>query len=260
MKTLIRSLSLLTVGASLSMSAMAQNVAIVNGKKIPSGLLNYIVQEQEKRGNPITDEVKANIRQELINQEILRQEAVKKGLGSTEAVKYQLEMVQHAILANALRDDFLNTAQPTDEEIQSTYDSLAKMIQGSEYRSSHILVEEQDKANELIKELKNGADFAELAKANSKDPGSARNGGDLDWANPQSFVPEFATAMVKLEKGKFTEEPVKSQFGYHIILLTDVRENAAPPLDQVRDQIKERIVAQKWEEYQASLVQKAQIK
>lgn len=259
MKTMIQKLTLIAIGTTLSMGALAQNVAVVNGKAIPSGMLDYIMEEQAKRGAPATDEMRTTIRQELINQEVLRQEAIKKGLAETKAVKYQMEMVNHAILSNALRDDFLANTKPTDDEIKATYDSLAKMIQGSEYRSSHILVETEEEAKKIIGQLDGGADFGKLAEANSKDPGSAKNGGDLDWANPQSFVPEFAEAMVKLEKGKYTKSPVKSQFGYHIILLTDTRENAAPPLDQVKDQISERIINQKWEEYQAALMKKAKV-
>ncbi|NJM31674.1 MAG: peptidylprolyl isomerase [Limnobacter sp.] len=239
--------------------AVAQNAAVVNGKPVPSGLLDYIVAEQIKRGAPQTPEIRDTIRRELVNQEILKQEAIKKGLASTETVQYQMQMMNQAILSNALREDFLAKNEVSESDLQEAYNNIAKMMGGQEYHASHILVEKEEQAKALIDKLNKGASFAELAKANSKDPGSARNGGDLDWANPNSFVPEFSQAMVQLEKGKYTKQPVKSQFGYHIILVNDVRTSTPPALDTVKDQLKEGLLAQKWEKYQADLLSNAKV-
>lgn len=240
--------------------AMAQNAAVVNGQAIKSDLVDFILNEQAKRGGAPSPEMRATIVNELVKQEVLRQEAMKLGLSETDQVKYQLEMMKGAIMMNALQENFFKTAKPTEQELQESYDKISKMISGTEYRASHILVESEDEAKEIIKSLNNGGDFAAMAKAKSKDPGSGANGGDLDWANPQAFVPEFSTAMVALGKGEFSKEPVKSQFGYHVILVTDIREQAPPPLEQIKDQLEERLLGQKWEEYQAALQAKAKIK
>lgn len=251
---------LLLVGLLMAAGvAQAQNAAVVNGKPISSELLDFIVAEQAKRGAPASPEMRATIRQEMVKQEVLRQEAVKKGLGNSDSVKFQMQMINQAVLANALRENYFQTAKPSDAEIKESYDKIASMISGNEFRASHILVETEDEAKKIIADLNNGGDFAALAKANSKDPGSAQNGGDLDWANPQAFVPEFSKAMVDLKKGEYTKEPVKSDFGYHIILLTDMRESAAPPLEQIKDQLVEKMMADKWEQYQADLLKKAKI-
>ncbi|HEY1058726.1 MAG TPA: peptidylprolyl isomerase [Limnobacter sp.] len=251
---------LTTVVALASSAALAQNAALVNGQSIPSELVDFIVKEQGKRGQAPSPELRAAIRQELIKQEVLKQEALKKGLSSKPEVKYQVQMMNQAILANALREDFLKANKPSDAELQAQYKKIAEMMGGSEYRASHILVPSEDAAKAIIAKLDKGAKFADLAKAESKDPGSAPNGGDLDWANPNSFVPEFSQAMVGLKKGEYTKTPVKSQFGYHVILLADTRQATPPALDQVRDQLEQRMVEEKWEAYQEKLISGAKVK
>ncbi len=135
-----------------------------------------------------------------------------------------------------------NKKNPTsDAEVQAEYDKFKSQSSGTEYRARHILVEKEDEAKALIAQIKGGASFEELAKKNSKDPGSGQNGGDLDFANPGSYVPEFSQAMVKLKKGEMTDAPVKSQFGFHIIKLEDTREAKFPPLEEVKAQIQQRL-------------------
>ena len=139
------------------------------------------------------------------------------------------------------------------------YDKLAKGAGGGkEYRARHILVESEAEAKSVIEQLKKGVKFEELAKK-SKDPGSAANGGDLDWNGPDTFVKPFSEAMVKLEKGKYTEMPVKSDFGYHVIRLDDVREQAPPPLEQVAPQIKQELERRSIQTLQADLKAKARV-
>jgi peptidyl-prolyl cis-trans isomerase C len=145
----------------------------------------------------------------------------------------------------------------SDAEAQAEYDKFKAANSGTEYRARHILVEKEEDAKALIKQLNGGAKFEELASKNSKDTGSAANGGDLDFANPNSFVPEFSKAMVALKKGEMTQEPVKSQFGYHIIKLEDTREATFPAFDDVKAQIKQRIEQQKMGEFQKELIAKA---
>ncbi|GLR25915.1 MULTISPECIES: peptidylprolyl isomerase [Limnobacter] len=244
----------------LSATAFAQNAALVNGQPLSSDLVDFIVKEQAKRGQAPSDEVRAQIRQELINQEVLKQEAIKKGLANDKDVKLQTQMMNQAILANALHENFMKTTKLSDAEVQSTYDKIAKMMGGEEYRASHILVQSEKEAKDIIAQLDKGANFADLAKKNSKDPGSAKNGGDLDWANANSFVPEFSKAMVALKKGEYTKEPVKSQFGYHVIMLTDVRKATPPALADIRPQLEQKMLNDKWNQYQQDLLTKAKIK
>lgn len=258
-KKTLKNTAIATSLALMALPAVAQNAAMVNGQSIPSALVDYIVNEQGKRGQAPTPEMRSMIQQELINQEVLRQEAVKKGLGSKNEVKYQIQMMNQAILANALREDFFTKTKLSDKEVQEAYDRIAKLIGGSEYRASHILVETEDQAKSVIAKLGKGEKFADLAKKESKDPGSAQAGGDLDWANPNSFVPEFSQAMVGLKKGEFTKAPVKSQFGYHVILLADVRETTPPKLEEVRPQLEESMLNEKWEEYVGELKSKAKV-
>jgi peptidyl-prolyl cis-trans isomerase C len=244
----------------LANPAFAQNAALVNGQSIPSALVDFIMAEQEKRGQAISPEMRSTIRQELINQEVMRQEAIKKGLSNSTEVKYHLQMMNQAILANALREDFYKNTQLTEQEVQSAYAEIAKMMGGTEFRASHILVEKEEDANKIIEQLGKGDKFEDLAKSKSKDPGSAANGGDLDWANPNSFVPEFSKAMVSLKKGEFSKVPVKSQFGYHVILLADTRQAIPPKLEEIRSRLEEKMINDKWEVYRGKLLSSAKIK
>jgi peptidyl-prolyl cis-trans isomerase C len=127
-----------------------------------------------------------------------------------------------------------------------------------EYHARHILVATEDEAKAIIAKLKGGAKFEELAKQ-SKDPGSAGNGGDLDWASPANFVPEFSKAMTSLQKGAITETPVKTQYGYHVIKLEDTRAAKIPPLDEVKQQVAEQLQQRKLAAFREELMKKAKI-
>ena len=147
----------------------------------------------------------------------------------------------------------------TDADIKAEYDKFAAASAGKEYKASHILVEKEDQAKDIIAQLNKGAKFEDIAKKESKDPGSGAKGGDLGWANPSSYVPEFTEAMIKLEKGKTTQEPVKSQFGWHIIRLNDIRDAQLPKLDDVKDQIRQQLEQQKLAQFQQELRSKAKV-
>ena len=147
----------------------------------------------------------------------------------------------------------------TDADIKAEYDKFVASNSGKEFRARHILVEKEDQAKAIIASLKKGAKFEDIAKKQSKDPGSGANGGDLDWANPSSFVKEFSQAMVELKKGQVTDKPVKTQFGFHIIRLDDTRETPVPKFDEVKAQISQQMQQGKLAEYQQSLREKAKI-
>jgi peptidyl-prolyl cis-trans isomerase C len=245
--------------ALMAAPAFAQNLAVVNGKPVPSSRVEVLKQQVERSGRPVTPEVLAQIKEELVAREIFMQEAKKRGLDATEDYKNQLELARQTILIRELFADFQKKNPVTDADIQAEYAKFVAANGGKEYRARHILVEKEDEAKALIADIKKGAKFEDLAKKASKDPGSGANGGDLDWAAAGSYVPEFSGAMIKLDKGQMTDTPVKSQFGYHIIRVDDVREAQLPKLEEVKPQIAQQLQQQKLSGYQESLRAKAKI-
>ena len=245
--------------ALLAMPALAQNLAVVNGKPVPSSRVKALQQQIEASGRPVTPEVLAQIKEELIAREVFMQEARKRGLDASDEYKAQIELARQTILIRQLFADFQKKNPVTDAEIKSEYDKFVAANGGKEYRARHILVEKEDEAVALIAQIKKGGNFEELAKKASKDPGSGANGGDLDWANAGSYVPEFSAAMTKLDKGQMTETPVKTQFGFHIIRVDDVRDTKLPSLDEVKPQVSQQLQQQKIAKYQESLRAKAKI-
>ncbi|PUE35828.1 peptidylprolyl isomerase [Limnohabitans sp. Jir72] len=245
--------------ALMAAPAFAQNLAVVNGKPVPSSRVEVLKQQVERSGRPVTPEVLAQIKEELIAREVFMQEARKRGMDATEDYKNQLELARQTLLIRELFADFQKKNPVTDADIKGEYDKFVAANGGKEYRARHILVEKEDEALALIADIKKGAKFEDLAKKASKDPGSGANGGDLDWAAAGSYVPEFSGAMVKLDKGQMTDTPVKSQFGYHIIRVDDVREAQLPKLEEVKPQISQQLQQQKLTKFQEDLRSKAKI-
>ena len=161
------------------------------------------------------------------------------------------------MLIAALVDDQRKKTAISDADTKAEYDKLKSANSGTEYRARHILVEKEDEAKSLIKQLNGGAKFEDLAKKHSKDPGSGAKGGDLDFAAAGSYVPEFSQAMIKLKKGETTDTPVKSQFGWHIIKLEDTREAQFPPYDEVKSRIQQQLQQQKLASFRDELRTKA---
>jgi peptidyl-prolyl cis-trans isomerase C len=180
-------------------------------------------------------------------------------LDASDDYKAQMELARQSILIRALVEDEKKKSSVSDAEIKTEYDKYAKENGGKEYKARHILVEKEDAAKAIIAQLKKGGKFEDIAKKQSKDSGSGANGGDLDWANAASYVKEFSDAMVALTKGKTSETPVKSQFGYHIIRLEDVREAKLPSMDDVKPQIKQQLEQQKMTKFQDDLRKSAKV-
>jgi peptidyl-prolyl cis-trans isomerase C len=239
----------------------AQNLAIVNGKPVPSSRVDQLLKQfsSQMQGRPVTPDIQAQAKEAVISREVFMQEAQNLGLDGTEDYRAQMEIARQQLLINGLFADFQKKNPVSDADIKAEYDKFVASNGSKEYRARHILVEKEAEATKLIADLKKGAKFEDLAKKNSKDPGSGANGGDLDWAAPGSYVKEFSDAMVKLVKGKFTDTPVKSQFGFHIIRLDDMRETQLPPLDQVKPQITQQLQQQKLQAYQKGLRDKAKV-
>lgn len=244
---------------SAALPAMAQNLAVVNGKPVPSSRADVMIKQMVAQGQQDTPELRAMIKDELITREILIQEADKLGLGTNSDVKSQIEIARQSILIRALVSDYLKKNPVKDADIKAEYDRFKAQASDKEYHARHILVEKEDEAKAIITKLKAGAKFEDLAKQ-SKDPGSAGNGGDLDWASPAAFVKPFSDAMVSLQKGQLLETPVKTQFGYHVIKLDDVRPAKIPTLDEVKPQIAEGLQQKKLQAFQQELRAKAKIK
>ncbi|HRK37475.1 MAG TPA: peptidylprolyl isomerase [Burkholderiaceae bacterium] len=255
-------LSIAAVAAlSLTSSlAFAQNVAVVNGKPVPSSRVEMLATQLAKSGRPVNDEVRAQIKEEVIVREIFMQEAQKRGLSTSEDVKAQMELARQTILIRELFADFQKKNPVSDAEIKAEYDKFVASNAGKEYKARHILVEKEDEAKDIIAKVKKGEKFDELAKKLSKDPGSGSKGGDLDWANASSYVAEFSQAMIKLEKGQMTAEPVKSQFGWHVIQLDDTRDAKLPSMDELKPQIKQQMEQQKLAKFQEDLRTAAKVK
>ena len=245
--------------ALLASPVLAQNLAVVNGKPVPTSRVKALQQQVEASGRPVTPEVLDQIKQELIAREVFMQEARKRGLDASEDYKTQLELARQTILIRQLFADFQKKNPVTDADIKAEYDKFVKENGGKEYRARHILVESEDKAKALIAQIQGGASFEELAKKESKDPGSGANGGDLDWAAAGSYVTEFSEAMVKLDKGQLSSSPVKSQFGWHIIRVDDVRQAQLPAFDEVKPQIQQQLKQQKMQAFQETLRKKAKV-
>ncbi|MDT7517203.1 peptidylprolyl isomerase [Rhodoferax sp. TBRC 17660] len=257
-KHILSSLAVASLMA-VSQGAVAQNIAIVNGKAVPTARMEALAQQVARSGRPVTPEMQGQMREEIIAREIFVQEAQARGLDATDDYKNQLDLTRQSILIRELFADFQKKNPVTDEETKAEYDKFASANAGKEYRARHILVEKEDQAKALIAQLKKGAKFEDLAKKNSKDPGSGANGGDLDWANASSYVKEFSDALMALSKGKMTDTPVKTQFGFHIIRLDDLREAQLPKYEDVKPQIAQQLQQQKIAKFQEDLRAKAKV-
>ncbi len=258
-KVLLPSLALATLMAGLVSTAAAQNIAIVNGKAVPQSRAAALAEQVKRSGRPITPELEQQIKDEVIAREIFIQEAQKQGLDTTEDFKVQMELARQTILIRDLFANYQKANPVSDADVKAEYDRFAAANSGKEYKARHILVEKEDEAKSIIAQLKKGGKFEEIAKKSSKDPGSGAKGGDLDWAPAGNYVAEFATALSALSKGKMTEAPVKSQFGYHVIRLDDVRDAQLPPLEQVKPQVLQQLQQQKLGKYQNDLRTKAKV-
>ena len=253
-----QSLAILAIALATAGAASAQNVAIVNGKAVPKARLDLLMQQATRGGQqPVTPELEARARDEVVLREVFAQEAEKRGVTASVEYRNQMELARQTILIRELFADYQKKNPVNDAEAKAEYDKFKTQSTGTEYRARHILVEKEDEAKSLLKQLIAGAKFDELAKKHSTDKGSGANGGDLDFAKPDSYVPEFGQALVALKKGETTQTPVKSQFGFHIIKLEDTREAQFPPFEEVKPQVVQRLSQQKLQQYQEDLRKKA---
>ena len=251
-----KSLAALAVALAFAGAAQAQNIAIVNGKPVPKARADLLMQQATRSGQqPATPELEARVKEEAVVREIFAQEAEKRGMAANAEFRQQMELARQTLLIRTMFMDYQKKNPISDAEAQAEYEKVKAQAGtggNTEYRARHILVEKEDEATKLLAQIKGGAKFEDIAKKSSKDTGSAQNGGDLDFAKPDAYVPEFSKAMIGLKKGEVSA-PVKSQFGYHIIKLEDTREATFPPFEEVKPQVMQRLEQQKITAFQESL-------
>jgi peptidyl-prolyl cis-trans isomerase C len=244
---------------SAAPAAAATTIATVNGKKLSSDMYDTFVQAVTggQMQEPLSDEQKTQMVDQLVNMTLAAQAAEKDGLQKDPKVAARIDLLRTQILAEAASDKYIKSHPVSETELKAEYDAQVASMP-KEYKARHILVDKQETAESIIRELQAGGDFSKLAKAESKDS-SAQAGGDLGWFSPQAMVKPFSDAVMALEKGKYTTTPVKSEFGYHVIILDDVRSPEVPKFEDVKSQVEMFVQRKKLQEYLDGLRKTAQI-
>lgn len=239
--------------------AEEKSAAMVNGISIPQARLDLRVKAATAQGQTDSPELRKAVREDMINLEVLSQEAVKLGLDKNSEVIQQTELARQSVLAGAFVQDHTKKNPISDDQLKQEYEKLKANLGKNEYNARHILVDTEAEAIVIIAQLGKKGNFEKIAKEKSKDAGSAERGGSLGWAVPNNFVAPFANAMTSLKKGTYTKEPVQTQFGWHVIKLDDVRDLNVPPFDEVKPQIQQRLQQQAIQEIINDLRSKAKI-
>lgn len=234
-------------------------VAKVNGVAIPQSRLDLVIKAATAQGQPDSAEMRNALRENLITEEILTQEAMKKGLDRNPDVVTQTDLARQGILIRAYQADFMRNNPVSDSELRKEYESVKSQMGDKEYKARHILVETEQEAKDLTASLKKGGSFEKLAGERSIDTGSKGNGGELGWSSAAVYVKPFADALTKLKKGETTSQPVQTPFGWHVIRLDDVRTAVPPPFDEVKQNMQQRILQRKFAAMVESLRKNAKV-
>lgn len=249
------------LAATLLSPALAQSdankpVAKVNGTSIPAAYAEILTSEQTAQGAPNNDMLKRAIREELVRREVIAQEARKQGFDKKSAVTARQDIARQNVLIGMYLEDWVKTHPVTDAQVRAEYDKQVKEAGDREYKLRHIQTATEEEATALIKKLQAGGRFEELAKQ-SKDEGTKDSGGDLGWGRLSSLP--FGNELAKLDKGQFTQTPVKSQFGFHVVLVEDTRKFEPPKFDEVKDRIRQTLQQKVVAEHIGALVSKAKV-
>jgi peptidyl-prolyl cis-trans isomerase C len=232
---------------------------VVNGVTIPPSRFEAMNKELSAQGQPDNPERHQAVKEELVNREVLAQAAAKRGLDKSGDVAAQMELARQSVLIRALFDSEIKANPITDDMLKSQYEQFKSSMGTNEYKVRHILVDKEEDAKAIVNELNRGGDFAKIAKEKSKDPGSKDNGGDLDWGPAARYVQPFAMAVQQTPKGQMTPAPVKTDFGYHVIKVDDVRPLKVPTFDEVKEQFRQRAQQAQIQKLVMDLRQKAKI-
>ena len=229
------------------------SVATVNGEPVPESLFRLLgLRTLQKSTDDMSDDERARVLDQLISMRLLTEAGVAEGVDQERTVAAELELLRLQTLANVTLQRYIEENPPTETELRALYEERIKNLSGTEYNARHILVETREEAEEIIGLLDNGGDFATLAQERSTGP-SGPSGGQLDWFTPERMVKPFADAVVAMEVGSYSSEPVQTQFGWHVILVEDTREQQPPGLDSMRDEITADAERQKIQAYIDSL-------
>ena len=241
------------------MSVQAQSVAKVNGVVIPQSRLDLMVKAAVAQGQADGPEMRKALRENLIAEEIIAQEALKKKLDKDSEVIAQMEIARQAVLVRAFQADYIKHNNVSDDTLRKEYDMLKVQMGDKEYRARHILVENENTAKDIIASLKKGGNFAKIAEEKSLDEGSKSNGGELNWSPPAAYVRPFSEALVRLSKGGLTDQPVQTSFGWHVIQLMDTRPMTVPPFEEVKQNIQQRVLQREFGTVVQDLRSKAKV-
>ena len=217
--------------------AAGERVATVNGKALPKSVFDlYVANMSRQSGREVTEEQKGQLLDQYVSMQLAAEEAEKAGIEKDQKVRDQLALARLQVLVDAGLQKYLEAHPVQEAELRPEYDAQVAALP-REYHARHILVEDQAAAEAITKELKGGADFAKLAAKRSKDS-SSKSGGDLGWFTLDTMVKPFADAVKTMQPGQLTEQPVQSQYGWHVIKLEESRATSAPPFDEVKDRVK----------------------
>ncbi|MEO8767654.1 MAG: peptidyl-prolyl cis-trans isomerase [Nitrosospira sp.] len=237
----------------------AGSMAKVNGVTIPQSRLEFIVKARAAQGQADSPEARKALREDLISEEVIAQEALKKGLDKDPDFTAQLEIARLTALVRAYQIDYVKNHPVSDEELRKEYDALKTQMGDKEYKAHHILVSTEAEAKDVIARIKKGGKFDKIAQEKSLDTGSKGKGGELDWSPAASYVQPFAEALTKLSKGQLTEQPVKTPFGWHVIRLDDVRPLKIPPFEEIKQNLAQRVLQREFATFVADLRAKAKV-
>jgi peptidyl-prolyl cis-trans isomerase C len=233
--------------------------ATVNGVTISKAKLDFAVKQRMAGGAPDSPEMRNAVRDDLVNRELIAQEAKKKGLDKSPDTAMQLEFAQQSVLVGAYVQDYVKNNPPSDDELKKEFEKIKTQMGDTEYKARHILVSTEDEAKKIIAELKKDPKKWDKLAEKSKDTGSAKKGGQLDWSPPGNYVPPFADALKNLKKGETTQTPVQTQFGWHVIKLEDTRPIKYPNFDDVKPQLSQQMQQQQVGKMVADLRSKAKV-
>ena len=217
--------------------AAGERVATVNGKALPKSEFDlYVANMSRQSGREVTEEQKGQLLDQYVSMQLAAEEAEKAGIEKDQKVRDQLALARLQVLVDAGLQKYLEAHPVQESELRPEYDAQVAALP-REYHARHILVDDQAAAVAITKELKGGADFAKIAAKRSKDS-SSKSGGDLGWFTLDTMVKPFADAVKTMQPGQLTEQPVQSQYGWHVIKLEESRATSAPPFDEVKDRVK----------------------